>query len=148
MATFSKQELVLIISKIIFKYIGGNKKMKKELEKDLIEFKIQEDVLSKDLKIFITNNKINSALQELKRQDKPNPDIIADTIKILEAPFTIKTSDMNNEPMGAAALQALAEPVKVEPVKIKMSDVIDFGQLDVDNMMSAMNDRHMNGGMF
>ena len=55
---------------------------------------------------------------------------------------------MNNEPMGAAALQALAEPVKVEPVKIKMPDVIDFGQLDVDNMMSAMNDRHMNGGMF
>lgn len=123
------------------------------MEKEKIEFQIEKDALSNDLKIFVRDNVIYKALKELKRKDKSNLAIIEDTIKILEEPFTIDARQIE-----AGAIADLAAPLKCEPVgrpampnsvvngKVVLPDIkIDVTEKDI--IGKGMSDM-FRGGMF
>ena len=122
---------------------------------DEVNFKIQKDSLSNDLKIFVKTEIIEKALQELKRTDKSNLAIIEDTIKILEDGFTIPLSAINPGPGITPDLaSALAAPLKAEPInKSAMQEVkvtlpnIKMPEISMEELEKGFNNNMFMGGM-
>lgn len=80
------------------------------MEKERISFELKQDDIMESIALYVRDDKINRALNELRRVDKSNLAIIQDTIKILEEGFVV-----SNKEFQAKAFADIVTPLTPDP---------------------------------
>lgn len=118
-----------------------------------IDFEVKEDPMTNGVVVYLRDELIRRAIAELKRTDKSNLAIIADTRKILENGLNI-----NAKSLEAKAMADLAAPLKYEPIgqpaipnsivegKVVLPD-IKISEIKIEDLMNDSNNM-FRGGMF
>lgn len=80
------------------------------MEKERVSFELRQDDVMESIALYVRDDKINRALNELRRVDKSNLAIIQDTIKILEEGFVVSNKEFVDKSFADLATPLTPDP--------------------------------------